>query len=71
MTPEQAIDEREGSRARPVYLVLGDERVFSDRVVAAARRCGVDAAPAGFNVDAFEAGGGPVRHAGDSAPTAP
>jgi len=31
VTPEQAIAEARGEKLRPVYLVLGEERLFVDR----------------------------------------
>jgi DNA polymerase-3 subunit delta len=71
MTPEEAIAEIEAGRPRPVYVVLGEERIFSDRVVAAARRHVVDEATAAFNVDTFEAGETPVGRAIEAANTMP
>ena len=71
MTPQEAVAELEAGNARPVYVVLGEERVFSDRVVSAARRSVVDAATAGFNIDTFEAGEGPIARAIESAKTMP
>ncbi len=71
MTPEEAIAEIETGKARPVYVVLGEERIFADRVVAAARRHVVDAATAGFNIDAFEAGESPIGRILESANTMP
>lgn len=71
MQPQDAIDELEGGRARAVYLVLGEEHVFAERVVATARRSVVDAATAGFNVDVFEAGETPIARVIDAAQTAP
>jgi DNA polymerase-3 subunit delta len=69
--PQDAINEIEGGRARAVYLVLGEEHVFSDRVVTTARRRVVDAATVGFNVDVFEAGETPIARVIDAAQTAP
>lgn len=71
MTPEDAIAEIEGGKARPVYVVLGEERIFADRVVTAARKHVVEPAMAGFNVDVFEAGETPVGRIVDSANTMP
>lgn len=71
MTPEDAIAEIEGGKARPVYVVLGEERIFADRVVAAARKHVVEPAMAGFNVDVFEAGETKVERILDSANTMP
>lgn len=71
MTPQEAIAELEGGKPRPVYVVLGEEQVFADRVVTAARAHVVDAATAGFNVDVFEAGEGSIARVVDSANTMP
>ena len=71
MTPEDAIAEIEGGKARPVYVVLGEERIFADRVVTAARKHVVEPAMAGFNVDVFEAGETKVERIVDSANTMP
>ncbi|MGZ3421838.1 MAG: DNA polymerase III subunit delta [Polyangiales bacterium] len=71
MTPEQAIAEIEGGKAAPVYVVLGEERIFADRVVTAARKHVVDAATAAFNSDVFEAGEAPIGRVLDAANTMP
>ena len=56
MTPEQAIAEARGDKLRPVYLVLGEERLFVDRVIAALREGAMKGGIAGFNDDKFTAG---------------
>lgn len=71
MTPQDAAAELEAGRARPVYVVAGEEGIFIERVVAAARAHVVDAATAGFNVDVFEAAEGSIERALDSARTVP
>ncbi len=71
MTPDEALREIESGKARPVYVVLGEERIFADRIVTAARKHVVDAATAGFNVDVFEAGEGSISRVIDSANTMP
>lgn len=71
MSPDEAIRELEAGKPRPVYVVVGDERVFADRVVAAARKHVVEPAMAGFNVDVFEAGETPINRIIDSANTMP
>lgn len=71
MTPEQAISEIEAGSPRPVYLVVGEERIFADRVVAAARAHVVEASMAGFNVDLFEAGEASIARVVESAKTMP
>lgn len=71
VTPDEALREIESGKPRPVYVVLGEERVFADRVVTAARKHVVDAATAGFNIDVFEAGEAPVHRIIDAANTMP
>ncbi|MBI2394708.1 MAG: DNA polymerase III subunit delta [Deltaproteobacteria bacterium] len=71
MTPEDAIGEIESGKPRPVYVVVGEERIFADRVVAAARKHVVEPAMAGFNVDVFEAGEAHIGRVIDSANTMP
>ncbi len=56
VTPEQAIAEARGEKLRPVYLVLGEERLFVDRVIAALREAAMKGGIAGFNEDKFTAG---------------
>ena len=56
MTPEQAIAEARGDKLRPVYLVLGEERLFVDRVLVALREAAMKGGIPGFNEDKFTAG---------------
>ena len=56
MTPEDAIAEAAGGKLRPVYLVLGEERLLIDRVVTALREAAGKGGIAGFNEDKFTAG---------------
>ena len=56
VTPEQAIAEARGDKLRPVYLVLGEERLFVDRVVAALREASMKGGIPGFNEDKLTAG---------------
>lgn len=56
VTPEQAIAEAKSDKLRPVYLVLGEERLLVDRVVAALREATARGGIAGFNEDKFTAG---------------
>jgi DNA polymerase-3 subunit delta len=56
VTPEEAIAEAAAGKLRPVYLVLGEERLFVDRVVAALRDASQKGGIAGFNEDKFTAG---------------
>jgi len=55
VTPEEAIAEA-GEKLRPVYLVLGEERLLVDRVVAALREASGKGGVPGFNEDRFTAG---------------
>jgi DNA polymerase-3 subunit delta len=56
VTPDQAIASARADKLRPVYLVLGDERWFTQRVVAAIREAATKGGVAGFNEDKFQAG---------------
>ncbi len=60
MTPEQAIAEAEAAIAghgvlRPVYVIVGEEQWFADRVVAALRRASDVERTAGFNLQRLHA----------------
>ncbi|WP_050431364.1 DNA polymerase III subunit delta [Chondromyces crocatus] len=56
MTPDQALKEVSQGSLRPVYLVMGDERWYVDRVVSAIREAVAKGGIAGFNEDKFMAG---------------
>jgi DNA polymerase-3 subunit delta len=56
VTPEQAIAEARADKLRPLYLVLGEERLLVDRVVTALRDASARGGIAGFNEDKFIAG---------------
>jgi len=56
VTPEQAIKEASSGSLRPVYLVMGEERWYTDRVVTAVREAVAKGGIAGFNEDKFTAG---------------
>ncbi len=60
MTPEEAIAEAAAGKLRPVYLVLGEERLLVDRVVHALREAAGKGGVAGFNEDKFTAGEAPI-----------
>jgi DNA polymerase-3 subunit delta len=60
VTPEQALKEASSGSLRPVYLVMGEERWYADRVVAALREAVAKGGIAGFNEDKFTAGEAPV-----------
>src|SRR6185312_9924141 len=56
VTPDEAIAEAAAGKLRPVYLVLGEERVLVDRAVHALREATQKGGIAGFNEDKFTAG---------------
>ena len=56
VTPEQALKEASTGSLRPVYLVMGEERWYADRVVTAIREAVAKGGIAGFNEDKFTAG---------------
>jgi len=56
VTPDMAIKEATAGSLRPVYLVMGDERWYVDRVVAAIREAVAKGGIAGFNEDKLTAG---------------
>ena len=56
MTPADAIAEASAGSLRPVYLVLGEERLLVDRVLSALRDAASKGGIAGFNEDKFTAG---------------
>ena len=56
MTPEAASAEAKAGKLRPVYVVLGEERLLRDRVVAELRAASLGRGIAEFNEDKFTAG---------------
>jgi DNA polymerase-3 subunit delta len=56
VTPDEAIAEATQGKLRPVYLVLGEERLLVDNVVHALREAAGKGGIAGFNEDKFTAG---------------
>lgn len=50
------MSEAEGQRLRPVYLILGEERLYRQQVVAAMRQAVVGAGDVSLNEDQFVAG---------------
>lgn len=56
MTPDEAVTQAHEGKLLPVYLVMGEERWFVDRVVAALREAVAKQGIAGFNDDKFTAG---------------
>lgn len=55
MTPERAIAEAEKGALRPVYLVVGEERLMVEQVVGAIRRKVAESGVPGLNDDVFDA----------------
>jgi DNA polymerase III subunit delta len=56
VTPEQAIERAKRGELLPVYLVVGEEDLLRDEVVAALRAASLGGAVAAFNEDKFTAG---------------
>ena len=56
MTPQDALRQAESGQLLPVYVVVGEERVLRDRVVAALREAALGGGLADFNEDKFTAG---------------
>ncbi len=61
MTPDEAVREAQENKLRPVYLVMGEERWFTDRVMTAVREAVARQGIAGFNDDKFTAGESPIH----------
>ncbi len=55
MTPEQAIKEAQSGQLRPVYLIVGEEQLFSDQVVKALRSKAIEGGIEGLNDDTLDA----------------
>ena len=56
MTPEDALRQAETGQLLPVYVVVGEERLLRDRVIAALREAALGGGLADFNEDKFTAG---------------
>lgn len=56
VTPEQVIRDARSGRILPVYLVVGEERVFSDRVIESVRTAALQGGAADFNQEVLTAG---------------
>lgn len=61
MTPEQAIERADKGDLLPVYLVVGEERLLRDQVIAAITKAGLAGGLPEFNHDKFTAGEAPVE----------
>ena len=71
MTPDALSRELAAGTIRPVYLVLGEERVLADRAVKALRTKVLEGAIADFNEDVVTAGEASVDRALSAARTVP
>jgi DNA polymerase-3 subunit delta len=56
MTPDEALDEARAQRLRPIYLIVGEERLLQSQVVKALREAATAGGIAGLNEDQFDAG---------------
>lgn len=56
VTPDEVLAECRDGQVRPFYLVVGEERLFADRVVSALREAATRGGVAGFNEEKFTAG---------------
>ncbi len=71
MSPEDVLREIASQKLRPVYLVLGEERVLVDRTVAALRQAALEGGTSGFNEDKLHANETDVEHVLNAARTMP
>ncbi len=71
MTPEDALRHAASGQLLPVYVVVGEERVLRDRVVAALREAALGGGLADFNEDKFTAGESDVDKVLSAARTVP
>jgi DNA polymerase-3 subunit delta len=71
LTPEQAIEEADSGRLRPVYLVLGEELFYRQQVLAAMRKAVLGGGGASLNEDQFVAGEVDVKGVISAARTLP
>lgn len=71
MTPDAAIREAKKGELRPVYLVVGEEQVLRDEVVAEIRTAALGGGIAAFNEDRYTAGEIDVEKIVGAARTAP
>ena len=56
MTPDQALLQARKGELLPVYLVVGEEQLLRDKVVAAVRAAALGNGVPAFNEDKFTAG---------------
>jgi len=61
MTPERAMADAQKGQLLPVYLIVGEERLIMDQVVAALRRKVAESGVPGLNDDTFDAPGASIE----------
>jgi DNA polymerase III subunit delta len=71
MTPERAIDQARQGKLLPVYVVVGEERLLRDEVLAELRAAALGSGIAAFNEDRFTAGEANVESVIAAARTVP
>jgi DNA polymerase-3 subunit delta len=71
MTPAQACAQAAKGELQPIYLVVGEERLLRDEVVAALRSSALGGGVAAFNEDKFTAGEGSADRIFSAARTVP
>lgn len=71
VTPDDVVREVRQGQVRPVYLVVGEERVLADRVISAVRQAVLSGAAADFNQDVLTAGEADVEQVLQAVRTAP
>jgi DNA polymerase-3 subunit delta len=71
VTPEHVVRDVKAGQLRPLYLVVGEERVLVDRVVEAIRKLALQGAVGGFNEDRFTAGEADIDRVMNSVRTVP
>jgi DNA polymerase III subunit delta len=71
LTPDAAIKEAKSGKLRPLYLVVGEEQVLRDEVVAVLRAAALGGGLADFNEDKFTAGEVDIEKVIGAARTAP
>ena len=71
MTPREAAEQARQGKLRPLYVVVGEERLLRDQVVAELRAASLAAGVAAFNEDKFTAGEVDVEAVVSAARTVP
>jgi DNA polymerase-3 subunit delta len=71
MSPDEAISAARNGNLKPVYLLLGEERLLRNEVVSALRQAATEGGVPGFNEDEYTAGDTPIGTILGAARTAP